>query len=110
MKWTKPLLFCLILSACLQTENSSSLDADMVGNEEYVKILVNNCGSCHGEVLLTDEALVDIGWVIPGDPENSKIYYRLWDSEGLGGPKNMPPSGSLLPSDVQAIRSWIENL
>lgn len=110
MRWTKSLFFCLAFTACLQTENSSSLDADMIGNELYVKILVENCSSCHSEVLLTDEALIDVGWVVPGDPENSKIYYRLAGSSGFLGPKDMPTGGALLDSELEAIRSWIEGL
>ena len=40
--------------------------------------------------------------VIPGDPVNSLLAQRI---QGIGN--LMPPSGSLSPSEIQAILDWI---
>ena len=52
------------------------------------------------------------GLLIPGDPENSRIYYRIRGSSGPNGDKNMPDDGSTTPlstDDLTAIATWVTN-
>lgn len=106
------------LSGCLQTENSSSLDADnysdIEGSPAFAAargILSQNCGgSCHNFHTLTETELSTLGLIVPGDSTGSKIYYRIKDSDGSGGPKNMPPAGVLSNTDMGTLADWIDNL
>ncbi len=117
MSWQKTALiaFTLTLSACLQTENSSSLDDAMAsgGSPEFQAartVLSQSCTGCHDYHTKTEAELVAAGLVVAADPEASEIYYRLVGSTGLQGPKDMPQGGSLSSSDVEVISTWIENL
>jgi mono/diheme cytochrome c family protein len=105
----------LFASGCLQTENSSSTDADAVtsGSPEFlaaVSVLSSNCFSCHDEFNRTEDELITSGFVIPGDHQNSSIYYRLRNSSGPLGDKNMPLVGSLSTEDIQTIATWIDSI
>jgi hypothetical protein len=74
-------------------------------------ILKTNCGACHSFDSSTVALLKDQGLVLPGDPEGSKLYYRLSGSSGSRGPKTMPQGSSALSGDDQnAIKSWIQAL
>jgi hypothetical protein len=109
MKRLTILFLFLSLCACMQTENSNSLDASL--SAEGVRgILSQNCKNCHVYSTQTDDELIDAGLIVPGDPENSKLYYRLAGSSGANGPKNMPSGGSLTVGEVEQIRAWIEGL
>ena len=111
------LLFVLGTSACIQTENSSTLDAatygDIGGSAAFTasrKIMSQSCANCHSYHTMTETALIAAGLVIAGQPDNSKIYYRLAGSAGTSGPKNMPTGGALSTSEVTTIRTWIQNI
>lgn len=75
------------------------------------------CIGCHkagGDspnlVGLTQEKAVTNGWVVPGNPTGSKLYYRLKGSSGAGT-KNMPAGGgSISASEVQTIADWINSI
>lgn len=119
MKWMRiSLLITLtsLLTNCLQTENSSSVDVGITGTPEFMAartILLNNCTNCHighDFHLLYEDQLVDRGDVVPGDFLNSPIYYRLAGSLGSEGPKDMPEGGALSGSDLQTIQTWIESI
>lgn len=97
-------------SACVQTENSSSQDAFLFGGDTVAGILSQNCAGCHSYHTLTEEALINLGLVVVGDPENSKLYFRLLGSSGSNGPKDMPVGGALSPGELEQIRTWILNL
>lgn len=116
--------FCRYLSlmffavACVQTENSSTLDesnyGDSTGSAEFLAartIFAQNCANgCHGFHGFSEAELIAQGLVIAGNPENSPIYYRIRGSSGSNGSKNMPPSGSLQAADLTAISTWIQNI
>ena len=103
----------LFASGCLQTENSSSTDSIVSGSPEFlaaVSVLSANCFSCHDEFNKTEDELITAGFVIPGDHQNSSIYYRLRNSSGPLGDKNMPLVGSLSTEDIQTIATWIDSI
>lgn len=95
----------------MQTQNSSVRDETSYGTMGIAAILATNCSSCHPDYhTQTSDQLIANNLVIAGDPENSKLYYRLTGSGGIQGPKNMPMGNSLNASDVEQIRLWIESL
>ncbi len=84
----------------------------------YPDIISTYCISCHsssiqlGNLDLTDFA----GWidanslsgnpyVVPGDPDASELVWRV---EGTNGLQRMPQGGQLASSEIEAIRTWIE--
>lgn len=107
-----------LLGACLQTQNSSSQDADQfeeqpTGNPAFLAartVIANNCADCHGYHNQTEEELISTNFVIPGDPENSMIFYRIKNSSGSQGPKNMPQTGELTEAELQIIFDWIDGI
>lgn len=113
------ILFSLLLSSCFQTENSSSLDADMYGNADGTAeflaartIMSNNCaGTCHAYHTQSETQLKAAGLFVAGSPENSKLYCRLAGSStcSISGSKNMPQGGALNSTDVAVIKTWIQN-
>lgn len=109
-------LFFLIigaaLSGCLQTENSSSMDGFVPVGEglfgEVNQVFVNRCSApCHDFSTYNEQFFIDTGRLIPGDPENSPIYYRIIGSMGPNGTKNMPTFGTISPSERDLIYNWI---
>lgn len=111
----------IFLSSCLQTENSNSLDADNYApvttdggeSDEFLaakQVLSTNCSSCHAYHNQSEDQLIAAGVVVAGDPEGSALFYRLSNSTGSNGPKNMPPTGALVDSDIQIIFDWIDTL
>ncbi len=119
MFWQKTALIALILTltACLQTENSSSLDAAMYGGvggtpefQAARTVMSQSCNGCHAYHTQTEAQLIAAGLIVAADPEASQIYYRLVGSTGIEGPKDMPQGGALSSSDAEVIAAWIENL
>ena len=73
-------------------------------------IVENKCTSCHTAWSGASASFyVSNGLVIKGNALSSKLYYRLNSSQGPNGPKNMPQSGFLNASEVQAFQTWIAN-
>ena len=69
-----------------------------------------NCISCHGGNTAPDlrsgnsySALINGGFVIPSDVENSILYKSLKGD----GARLMPPSGELSAAKINLVRSWI---
>ncbi len=68
------------------------------------------CLRCHegdepgGGLLIGDyRVLMDDGWIVPKDPDNSSVYLAM-----VAG--NMPKSGSKpTPELIQRVREWIED-
>ncbi|NJL24554.1 MAG: hypothetical protein HC902_04885 [Calothrix sp. SM1_5_4] len=109
-------IMLLSVSSCMQTENTSSLDADLYsdvgGSAEFVaarNVISQSCANCHNYHTQTEAELVAAGLVVRGSPETSKLYYRLAGSSGASGPKNMPTGSSLPQSSLDAISTWIAN-
>lgn len=104
-------------TGCFQTENSNTLDADTYGNAEGTAeflaaraIMTQNCaGTCHAYHTQSEADLKLQGLFVAGSPTTSKLYYRLTGSTGGPGPKDMPQTGPLQSSDVETIRTWIQN-
>jgi hypothetical protein len=99
----------------MQTENSNSLDADTyngTGSADFVAakaVFAQACANCHIFHTLTEAELKAQGYFTSGDPEHSKIYYRITGSSGGQGPKNMPTNGSVSAGDRSLIKTWIQN-
>jgi uncharacterized membrane protein len=104
------LILVLFSSACMQTENSNSQDATTWGTGGARAVIAASCGNCHNYHTLSDSELTAQNLVTAGDPENSKLYYRITGSDGALGPKNMPQGGSISQGDRDAIKAWIQNL
>lgn len=107
----------LLLTACFQAENSSSGDGGpaLTGSPEFIAaamVMAAKCTSCHYHAYHTqsEEQLVVRGDVVPGNPNNSPIYFRLIGSAGPGGPKNMPQDGALSSDEIQIIVDWINSI
>lgn len=108
-------LVCFALTAaCLQTENSSSGDGfTPTGGSEMFEaanqVIANRCNTCHhiGWASLGEDWFVNEGYIIPGDPLNSELYYRIQGSLGPLGPKTMPTVGSITSAERDIIYNWI---
>ena len=106
-------LFIFATAGCLQTENSSSLDSDRYNGDGVRQILAMNCAaSCHSFHSMSDEQLVQSGFVVAGSPDDSPIYFRLIGSPAPMGDKDMPAGGQppLTEEEILAIKIWIENM
>lgn len=104
-----------LLIGCLQTENSSSLDANFYGETDIefaaVKtVIYENCSSCHLYHSMTVSEMVDLGLVVLGDAQGSSLYYRIKNSNGINGPKDMPLVGTINPAELSLIENWINGL
>lgn len=112
------LVLLFLLSGCIQEENSSSQDADLYGGSggsaDFLaarQVIRTNCSACHTFGTMTEAQLLAEGLFIPGDALNSPIYYRLRNSSGTEGPKDMPDNGSTLSgTDLALIATWINNI
>jgi mono/diheme cytochrome c family protein len=71
---------------------------------EVERILMRNCGSCHGRVDATGLPINDIvdlelqvaaGFIVPGDRDLSALYTRILDGD-------MPPADATVPS----VSNW----
>jgi formylglycine-generating enzyme required for sulfatase activity len=75
-------------------------------------ILEKKCLACHhaarssgGVQLQTAVSAVKQPWIIPGKPEESRLYQSL--NLSAGNPKAMPPGGSLPEAEKKLIKDWI---
>lgn len=106
------LILIFILSGCLQTENSDSLDAatGITGSPEFLAaqaVFASSC-NCHNFYALTEDQLKASGLVVAKQPMSSAIYIR---TKGSGSPSaDMPPSSSISTTDLTKISDWINSL
>lgn len=77
-------------SKCIQCHKAGGYSPDLVG--------------------LTEAKAVEKGWVLKGDPNSSKLYYRLKNSQGSNGPKNMPTSSDVSEAEAQVVFDWINGI
>ena len=91
---------------------SQTVSAQQQVAQDAYAILEQNCFSCHGSggfaaaILLIEDynVLIEKGAVIPGKPDESKLYNRI---RGIGGAQ-MPLGGPPLPDTaIETIRHWI---
>ena len=82
--------------------------------QEAYMIFEGNCLICHGEhgpyteelVIQSRQGLIDMGTVIPGNPEGSEFYQRLIETAvEKRMPLGQPP---LVPEAIETIRQWIQ--
>jgi len=121
---TCSLFFAAFGAACgdtLQTLNSSAGDDVLFGSDDALlvgastgfgparRVILGQCAGCHPNFgTYTESAWQSEGYVLAGAPDSSSVYFRL---RGSGSPSaNMPPNGTLSSADIQAVRSWIQNL
>jgi hypothetical protein len=102
-------LTSISLVGCLQTENSSSQEG-LTQTASGLSVLSQSCTGCHSYHTLSAEQLIQQGLIVRGDPERSLLYFRMVGSDGIYGPKNMPPTGNISPDDVEVFAQWIERL
>lgn len=110
----------ILLSGCLQTENSNAQDGsyDSTGSAEFIAakevFRVNCTTSCHQHAFetQTEAQLIQQGYVVAGSPTSSSIYYRIQGS--IGGPsgisKDMPTDKSFSAGDLSIIVAWINSV
>ena len=99
-------LFGLLIVHSVYAQNNVAQDAYL--------IFENNCLRCHGEsgtfketLYIEYNNLIEIGSVIPNNPDGSELYKRLLGQTD-NGPR-MPPIGEpLSESQTDIIRQWIE--
>ena len=86
--------------------------AELTRAQRAEEVLIRNCHSCHGKngsneggfnFVLNREELINTGFVLPGDPDNSDLFARMANNE-MPPPGQTPrPSGS----DIALIKKWI---
>ena len=91
-----------------------SVEAQQNLAQQAYEILEHNCSSCHGEhgtfteqlVIRSSRVLIDSGTIIPGDPNGSKFYQRLIETDPAKRmPLNAPP---LTEEALSTIHRWIQ--
>ena len=106
------ILLILLLSGCYFDEGEEIILPDVVSFATDIQpIFSTNCTSCHPVLVappdLTEgssyEAITNGVYIVPNDLEASVLYQRL-----EGNPSVMPPSGGLPSTDIELVKSWIE--
>lgn len=106
-----------LLSSCGQDYNSNYNDRGTYADigiapgsnlyNSYV-ILQNKCFSCHAwQDYKTNQAWIDSGRVTRGSFDTSSIKTRL---SNFGGDMPPAPTAALTASEVETLRTWINNL
>ncbi|MCB9091873.1 MAG: hypothetical protein H6621_02910 [Halobacteriovoraceae bacterium] len=97
------------------TGTSSSLPADKF--QAFQTIIRGQCIPCHQEggpqksfEFETEEEWVKSYYVVPGQPENSFIYYSLKGAGVRPAEEFAPTIGKLPQNEIDAIREWILSL
>lgn len=91
---------------------------DQAAFEKVQAVIASNCASCHGAngsatnlQLGSSQEFIQAGLVVPGNPGNSKLIFRLKNYlDGSSSNNNMPPSGEISSEDYQTLYSWVLNL
>jgi hypothetical protein len=126
MKRVIPLLFLtMILGACLQVNNSSTLDPTRYGSivvgdgspggQRFAAaygVFQSRCFGCHPhgfEPFTTESEFTESGYVVPGDLAGSVLFQRIRGS-GVPGKQDMPKNGTLSTAELSTIRTWIEQI
>ena len=91
------------------------------GSDPYLAaakaVIDSKCLGCHNGSIavnfagMNNSKAISSGWIVPKDPANSKLYYRLQGSVSSNpASKNMPENGSISSAEVQAVYDWIANI
>ena len=88
-------------------EEPQTYAADWVGMQAFFG---DQCAECHsdGAVVFPDAIRADVGdgteqWVVPGDPEASRLWLLLTGDIQPG----MPLANPLLPETIEHVHTWI---
>ena len=68
------------------------------------------CSGCHDWHARSEAQFISGGFVVPGDYQNSKIYYRMRGSDGALGPKTMAPGYTPSAAELSTIKDWANGL
>ena len=115
----KSILLFWIIGATLIVSTLASVIVGVVNAEDLAQqayiVFQRNCLQCHGDsgsfkesLFIEYNSLLQSGSVIPGQPEESELYKRLFGptENGAQMPLNLPP---LTDKAIETIRQWIEN-
>ena len=70
------------------------------------KVIQDGCVTCHGAFATYSQAdWVTHGYIVPGNSSGSPLFAKLSANGG-----DMPLEGNLAPTDVEALRAWIDSL
>ena len=73
-------------------------------------IIVKKCASCHADFATFSQAQwISNNYVVGGSPAGSLLFSKMKGS-AVGGAADMPPSGTLSQTQLEAFRSWITQL
>ena len=104
-------ILLLFLSSCYYDVTETPPDNTVVSFALDIQpILTTNCTSCHPPLVFPNlttgnsyNAITNDVYIVPNDLDASVLYQKL-----LGNPNVMPPSGALPTSEINLIKSWIE--
>jgi mono/diheme cytochrome c family protein len=75
----------------------------------HARVFEPRCSSCHNPDGHTDfdteQNLIELGLIVPGDPAKSEIYRRI--RVPMSDPDHMPPDTVLGHEELTAIHAWI---
>lgn len=100
------------LSGCFYDEGLPPAPPDNVSFAFDIQpIFTTHCTSCHPTLVTPPDlttgnsynSITNGVYIIANDIDASVLYQRL-----LGNPGIMPPSGSLPASEINLVKSWIE--
>ena len=112
MKVWKNLIKISVLLILILGYQTAEAQQDLA--QQAYQILDHNCSSCHGEhgtfteqlIIRSSRELIDSGAIIPGDPNGSKFYQRLIETDlAKRMPLNAPP---LTEEALGIIHRWIQ--
>ena len=99
--------------------NNSPESREFLSSSFYLfyEIVEENCMNCHNStglasgadfsILQSEADWVNSDYIQAGSPTSSSLYYRLTDSSGDLGPKNMPTGGALSSEEINTVAEWI---
>lgn len=102
----------LTLSGCYYDKFEEENPSDQVSYTADIQPIFNAyCTSCHPVLVANPDlssgnsysSITNGIYIVPNDIDASTLYQRL-----LGNPSIMPPSGSLSASEINSVKSWIE--
>lgn len=106
-RWGLTILYAVVLSGCNYYEQYQQPVKGEMSFEGLSATVFQRCLPCHSAenardgLVITDlENMLEVGWVVPGDMENSRVYMAV--AEG-----SMPKGSKLSPDEIKLIRDWI---
>lgn len=92
------------------SSGSTAFVADPVKSAAAKSILQNRCTSCHSGVgggaltnVMSDSFLMNNGYIIPGNPNSSKLLARVYDG-------SMPPGQPISTGERTALYDWVMSM